>query len=80
MAITAKSPRVLMSFDGSHMRVQNEDGSITVWDVKRNTGYRMRDGLVLQVEQPCRHEHTKLYMTNPNGKELRRCLDCGALI
>lgn len=80
MVITAKGPRVLMSFDGSHMRVQNDDGSITIRDTKKNTGYRMRDGLVLQVEQPCEHKHTELYMANPDGKDIRRCLDCGALI
>mgnify|MGYP001027203182 CR=1 FL=1 len=75
--IIAKGPRMLMSFDGSFVRVANDDGTITVRDTRKGAGYRMKDGHVLNLEQPCSHKNTQPYQPLPNGKVLTICLDCG---
>jgi methionine aminopeptidase len=75
--IIAKGPRMLMSFDGSFVRVQNADGSVTVRDTRKGAGYRMKNGQVLSIEEPCRHTNTQPYQTLPSGEVLIICLDCG---
>ena len=75
--IIAKGPRMLMSFDGSFIKVQNNDGSVTIRDTQKDTSYRMKDGLVINVDQPCPHENTRPYMIDPSGECLTICLDCG---
>jgi hypothetical protein len=68
---------MLMSFDGSFVRVANADGSITIRDTCKDTGYRIKDGRVLSIEEPCRHANAQPYQTLPTGEVLSICLDCG---
>ena len=75
--IIAKGPRMLMSFDGSFVRVQNADGTVTVRDTRKGSGYRMKNGRVLNLEEPCRHENTQPYKVLTTGEVLTICLDCG---